>query len=61
MGLRRRAAIGDVHGDVAVLGRALDALKAESFDLTLCLGGVAVHPKGTERCCELLRELRAVG
>lgn len=51
---RRLGLLGDVHGEDALLERALGELEELGADLRLCTGDIADGPGDVTRCCELL-------
>lgn len=50
----RIGVVGDVHGRVDLLSRAISAVLRSSPDVTLCLGDVAGTPTATAECCRIL-------
>lgn len=56
MALARLAAIGDVHGNVALLARAIQAVRSTGPDAVVCLGDIAGSLTQTAQCGVLLAE-----
>lgn len=56
--LQKLGVLGDIHGEDALLERALAALSREGVDLVLSVGDIVDGPGDVERCCRLLIEQR---
>jgi putative phosphoesterase len=52
----RLGVIGDVHGELEPLERAVDALEAAGVDTLACVGDVYGPGKQTSECCKLIQE-----
>jgi predicted phosphodiesterase len=50
----RIGVIGDVHGEIDLLERALEHLSATDIEVVLCTGDIADGIGSVPRCCELL-------
>lgn len=54
--IHRVGVLGDVHGEHARLGAALDWFAGQRLDAVICTGDVADGPGCINRCCTLLQE-----
>ena len=54
MTISRFVAIGDVHGNSALLLRAILAARSTQPEVIFCVGDVAGSPAESAKCCELL-------